>query len=509
MKTRLLLILLTLAVAGCTTPRMDDPSHGPIVTRDPPIKTADDAGDRFAQETETGFRDAATSPISTFSTDVNTASYAYARRMILSGMRPPKESVRLEEFINAFDYHYPEPDAGRDLGVTLEASSCPWEPSHRLVRVGVKARAGDEETRPAYNLVLLIDTSGSMAGEDRLPLAKKAFLGMIDRLDARDRIAIITYAGSSKIAMRPTRCDDDGREQLRAAVENLRATGSTNGGDGIKAAYRLVSENRRAGAVNRVILATDGDFNVGVSGTDELAELAKRESDDGIFLTVLGFGTGNLNDALMKTLSVKAHGNHHYIDSEREAARVLGHKLETTVSAAARDVKIRVDFNPAHIGAYRLLGYESRRLADNDFNDAGKDGGDMGAGQAVTALYEIIPAGAGSRYRTASRYVTGASNNDNPEWLTVKVAHRTAEGDDARVIEKAFTGACPDIRDASRDQIFAAAVTEFGLLLRESRYRGTSDFRNVDELLGMKGITRERARREFSDLNRRLMGTRN
>lgn len=467
------------------------------------------SGNRYdAGAVEQAYMKAAEQPLSTFSVDVNTASYAFARRSINTGVPLAPQSVRIEEWLNNFTYAYPEPEAPHPVAAFVEGSDCPWNPEHRLVRIGLRAKTVAADKRPASNLVFLIDTSGSMESQDRLPLAQESLLKLLARLDERDRVGIVTYAGSSGIAAEPTVCDAEGKKKLEKVILGLSSAGSTNGASGLRSAYALAAKNLNPEGVNRVILATDGDFNVGLSGTAEIVDLAKREAGRKVFLTVLGFGTGNLNADLMKQLSVKADGNHYYIDSLREGERVLSQKLTGTLVTVARDVKLQIDFNPARVAAYRLIGYDTRRLANEDFNDDTKDAGEMGAGHTVTALYEIIPVGATPPV-DSSRYVAKAEAAAKPaalsdEWLTVKVRYQPPSGGKSTLIEKPLpANGVPPLAEASSDQKFAAAVTEAALALRNSEHKGAASIDGALELLEKPGVTGDDAdRREFADLLR-------
>src|SRR5262245_592796 len=348
-------------------------------------------GDKYALLEESGFSSVKDAPLSTFSIDVDTASYAKTRAYLLEHHAlPPPDSVRIEELINYFEYSYAEPTNGHPFAVHIETAECPWQTGHRLVRFGIQGKRIDRE-RVASNLVFLIDVSGSMDAPNKLPLVQRGLSSLVRQLGENDRVAIVVYAGAAGLVLPPT----NGTQQatILAAMERLRAGGSTNGGQGIQLAYQIARENFISGGVNRVLLCTDGDFNVGTTSTGELVRLAQQQAKSGVFLTVLGFGFGNHNDAMLEQLSDKANGNYMFIDSDREAHKVLVEQMQGTLVTIAKDVKLQVEFNPAQVAAYRLIGYENRRLEDRDFNDDTKDAGDIGAGHSVTALYEIMPAG--------------------------------------------------------------------------------------------------------------------
>ncbi len=340
---------------------------------------------------ENAFKDARLNPLSTFSIDVDTASYSNVRRFLELGQRPPVAAVRTEEFINYFDYDYPEPRGEHPFSVVAEVAPCPWKPEHRLVHIGVQGRSIPEDEIPPRNLVFLLDVSGSMNQLNKLPLLQASMRLLTGQLDAQDRVAIVVYAGAAGLVLPATPGSQKGT--IRRAIDRLRAGGSTAGSQGIELAYQVASESFIEGGINRVVLATDGDFNVGVSSRGGLEELIEDKRDSGVFLTVLGFGMGNLKDATMELLADKGNGNYAYIDSHQEAEKVLVREVGATLVTIAKDVKTQVEFNPAKVAAYRLVGYENRMLAAEDFNDDKKDAGELGAGHTVTALYEVVPVG--------------------------------------------------------------------------------------------------------------------
>ena len=378
--------------------------------------------------------------LSTFSIDVDTASYSNMRRYLNSGVLPPPDAVRIEELINYFNYDYPAPTESdaHPFSVDVAAMPAPWKPEHKLVRIGLKGRDIHAGTKPATNLVFLLDVSGSMNSPAKLPLLKQSFKMLVDHLDGDDRVAIVVYAGASGLVLDSTYCTEKGR--ILAALDNLRAGGSTNGGAGIELAYKIASENFIEGGVNRVILATDGDFNVGVSSEAALVRLIEDKRKSDVYLSVLGFGSGNYQDAKMEELSNKGNGNAAYIDSEREARKALVEQMSGTLVTIAKDVKIQVEFNPAHVQAYRLIGYENRMLAAEDFNDDTKDAGEIGAGLTVTALYEIVPHGVEINLPSVDPLKYQTNENDavadadagddvevSPEMLTVKLRYKTPD----------------------------------------------------------------------------------
>jgi Ca-activated chloride channel family protein len=422
-------------------------------------------GDRYGSFIDQPWKSPDRDQLSTFSIDVDTASYANVRRMIREGREIPKDAVRIEEFINAFKYQYEAPKGDGPFAVGATLAVCPWNPDHQLVRVSIKGREIEPGKRPASNLVFLIDVSGSMQSPDKLPLLKQSMETLVSQLDERDRVAIVVYAGSEGVALPSTRLDSAGRSKVLTAIANLDAGGSTNGGAGIKRAYELAMEQQIAGGVNRVILATDGDFNVGVTGQESLVKLVKDRAKSGVYLTVAGFGTGNLNDAMMDAITRDGNGNYFYIDSEREGRKVFLQNLAGTLVTIAKDVKIQVEFNPAKVGSYRLIGYSNRVLRNEDFSNDKVDAGDIGAGHTVTAFYELTPPGAtpvgnGLKYQTVEK---PATTND---WLTVKLRHKHPEGDESSLIEFPLTGSPSAVDLTDRDFQFATAAALLGMKLR-------------------------------------------
>ncbi len=359
--------------------------------REPPYVPAPGRGEGYARLPSNRFRRTVDEPLSTFGADVDTASFTNVRRFIQNGQLPPADAVRVEEFVNYFRFDYAAPRNGHPIGVTTEIGDCPWDPQHKLVLIGARSVAPANREIAGRNIVLLVDVSGSMQPADRLPLVKSGLGMFVDALAPTDRISLVTYAGSSGVALPPTPVRE--RERILSAINGLGAGGSTNGAGGIVTAYRLARQAFIPGGVNRVILATDGDFNVGVTSHEGLLKLIEREKESGVFLSVLGVGTGNLQDATMELLADKGNGHYAYLDSLQEARRVLVREADSTVETVAKDVKFQVEFNPAQVASWKLVGYENRLLAHEDFNDDRKDGGEMGAGHTVTVLYEVVPVG--------------------------------------------------------------------------------------------------------------------
>jgi Ca-activated chloride channel homolog len=417
-------------------------------------------------------------PVSTFSIDVDRASYGNVRRFIEDGQLPPKDAVRIEELINYFTYDDATPTGEHPFAVTTQLGAAPWKPGHQLLRIGLRSHAIDRSDMPPANLVFLIDVSGSMQSPDKLPLLKQAFGLLVDQLRPVDRVAIVVYAGAAGLVLPST--TGDHRDAIHAAIDGLEAGGSTAGGAGIRLAYDIAREHHVDGGNNRVILATDGDFNVGESSDGAMVELIEEKRAQGTFLTVLGFGTGNLQDAKMEKIANHGNGNYAYIDGAMEAKKVLVSELGGTLLTVAKDVKLQVEFNPARVRAYRLVGYENRLLAREDFDDDAKDAGEMGAGHSVTALYEIVPVGAETdvqiRGVDSLRYVSPTQPKPaagSAELAYVKLRYKQPAGD----VSTRFDHAVPDrATPASADFDFAAAVAAFGLTLRDSEHRGNASF---------------------------------
>jgi Ca-activated chloride channel homolog len=435
---------------------------------------------------ENRFRRVAEDPLSTFSIDVDTASYANVRRFLNQGRLPPADAVRIEELINYFRFDYSHRDREAPFSITTEVAACPWNPRHKLALIGLQAQRLSLERTPPRNLVFLLDVSGSMAPPNKLPLVKTAMRMLADTLTAADRVAIVVYAGASGLALPST--SGHRKPEIQQAIAELRAGGSTNGAAGIRLAYDVASDAFITNGINRVILATDGDFNVGVTSQNELVRLIEAKRERGIFLSVLGVGTGNLKDATMEKLADHGNGNYAYLDSLQEAQRVLIAEAGATLATVAKDVKIQVEFNPRTVGAYKLIGYENRILRHRDFNNDRKDAGDIGAGHTVTALYEIVPPGESihgsidplkyqDRPVQERTYPNAASRST--ELMTVKLRYKQPDGD----VSKLMTRAVLDRAGVLTPNIgFAAAVAEFGMLLRNSDFRGGATWASAQEL---------------------------
>jgi len=443
-------------------------------------------------------------PLSTFSIDVDTASYANVRRFLGNGSLPPRGAVRIEELVNYFDYDYPPPDGEVPFSVNVEVAGCPWNAEHRLTRIGLKGEVLEQEERPAANLVFLLDVSGSMNHANKLPLLKSAMKMLVNNLSQRDRVAIAVYASASGLVLPSTSCEN--KDVIVAALDQLQAGGSTAGGAGIQLAYAVAEQNFIPEHVNRVILCTDGDFNVGTTNQSELTRLIEEKAQTGVFLTVLGFGMGNYKDSRLEKLADKGNGNYGYIDTILEAQKMLVDQLAGTLVTIAKDVKIQIDFNPARVGAYRLIGYENRLLRDEDFKDDTKDAGEIGAGHTVTALYELIPAGREgdllkvdpSKYQQPTELSPAAESD---EILTVRLRFKQPDVATSKELSFPVSDADEPAAEASPDFQFAAAVACYGMLLRQSEHRGQSTFDLALELANAgKGDDPSGYRAEFVQL---------
>ena len=447
-----------------------------------PPSVESESYDRIA---ENGFHSPEQEPLSTFSIDVDTASYSNVRRFLNQGQLPPPDAVRIEEMINYFNYEYPEPGWGQPFSVNTEVTSCPWNPSHQLALIGLQGKRLNSLTMPASNLVFLIDVSGSMNSPNKLPLLQDAFRMMAQELESKDRVSIVVYAGAAGMILDAT--PGNYKDLIMTAVARLQAGGSTAGGAGIQLAYQTALAHLIPNGNNRVILATDGDFNVGVSDDTQLVNMIRSYRDKGIYLTVLGFGMGNYKDSKMEKLADQGNGNYFYIDNINEARKVMVNELGSTLFTIAKDVKLQVEFNPATVAGYRLIGYENRTLAKEDFNDDTKDAGELGAGHTVTALYEIIPA---NGYLESSGRVDPLVYQKSPQiaprnifassdMMTVKLRYKDPKGMTSKLIKKTVGRNDLRMNPKSENIRFASAVAEFGLLLRNSPYRGIASFDHV------------------------------
>lgn len=439
-------------------------------------------------------------PLSTFSIDVDKASYSNVRRFLVQGQRPPADAVRVEEMINYFVYNYPQPKGNDPFSITTQYMSCPWNSKHNLVHIGIQGREIKTENRPANNLVFLLDVSGSMEDANKLPLLKSGLHLLIDQLRPQDKLAIVVYAGAAGVVLPST--PGNQKEKMREALDNLQAGGSTAGGEGILLAYKTAKDNFLKDGNNRIILATDGDFNLGVSSDGDLVRLIEKQREDGVFLTVLGFGTGNYKDSKMEQLADKGNGNYAYIDNILEAKKTLVKEMGGTLLTIAKDVKIQVEFNPAKVRAYRLVGYENRLLNKEDFNDDKKDAGELGSGHTVTAIYEIIPAGSEElvasvdslKYQKTMHSIRSTGN----EVMTIKFRYKEPTASESKLITEVLQDKKTDFSAVSENARFSATVAEFGMLLRDSKFKGNSNYANILAMArSSKGKDEDGYRAEF------------
>ncbi len=458
----------------------------------------------YAGINENGFKNVNNNPLSTFSIDVDNASYSNVRRFINSGIMPPADAVRIEEMINYFKYDYPEPGGLHPFSVYSELAGCPWNGKHQLLLVGLRGKSIDKSSLPSSNLVFLIDVSGSMNSPNKLPLLKSAFGLLVNELRPQDHVAIVVYAGAAGLVLEST--PGNKKDAIMNAINNLEAGGSTAGGAGLKLAYSVASENFIKGGNNRIILATDGDFNVGESSNGGMERLVEDNRDRGIFMTVLGFGMGNIKDDKMEIIADKGNGNYSYIDNLQEARRVLVREFGGTLFTIAKDVKFQIEFNPSKVQSYRLIGYENRLLNDEDFNDDLKDAGEMGSGHNVTALYELVPAGSDEKipsvdplkYQESKKTKDTSVSSYSSEYLTIKIRYKKPDGVTSMLMEKPVKDYVNSMDDASDNLRFAAAVSEFGMILRNSEYKGSSTFEQAQKLArSARGEDEEGYRAEF------------
>ncbi len=491
-------IVCSITVVSCEMGRMHSPAYRSVsvvprsVTPTPHQTAPPTVGEDITHNTETydyivenEFVDAMNTPLSTFSIDVDAAAYSNFRRFINSGTLPPKDAVRIEEFVNYFDYDYPHPTDEHPFSITTELGECPWNPNNQLVHVGLQGKKMSAEDLPPSNLVFLLDVSGSMQAYNKLPLLKSAFKLLVNQLNENDRVSIVVYAGASGTVLPPT--PGNNKQKILEAINQLEAGGSTAGASGIKLAYKTAQQHFMPNGNNRVILATDGDFNVGVSSDGALVRLIEEKRESGVYLTVLGFGMGNYKDSKMEKLADKGNGNYAYIDNIAEAKKVLVTEMGGTLHTIAKDVKIQVEFNPAQVKSYRLIGYENRLLNKEDFNDDTKDAGELGMGHSVTALYEIVPANSTSetapvdalKYQSSKLTKTAKQSNDV---MTIKFRYKPPTSDVSQLIVNTLHNNSKSIESTSEDYKFSAAVAEFCLLLRDSKFKGKASYQQVLQL---------------------------
>lgn len=450
------------------------------------------------------FHGALQNPLSTFSIDVDAASYSNIRRFIQLGQKPPKDAVRIEEMVNYFDYDYKQPIGEDPFSIYTEISAAPWNKKHKLVHIGLQGKNIPKENLPPSNLVFLIDVSGSMSDENKLPLLKASFKLLVEQLREQDRVSIVVYAGAAGVVLPSTSGAE--KKKIIESLENLQAGGSTAGGEGIKLAYKIAKENLKKEGNNRVILATDGDFNVGESSNAAMERLVEEKRNDGIFLTTLGFGMGNYKDSKMEILADKGNGNYMYIDSILEAQKALVNEFGGTLFTIAKDVKLQIEFNPAKVKAYRLIGYENRVLKNEDFNNDKKDAGELGSGHTVTALYEIVPVGVESEFYKIDelKYQTAKVNlktSESNEIMTVKFRYKKPDGDVSKLIVHTMMDKQIELEETSDDFRWSAAVAAFGMILRESEYAKGFSVNDVEMLAkGARGKDKDGYRSEFINM---------
>jgi Ca-activated chloride channel family protein len=444
-------------------------------------------------------------PLSTFSIDVDNASYSNARRYLNNNQMPPKDAVRIEEFVNYFNYDYPQPKSVDPFSINTEISDCPWNQDHKLVHIGLQGKVLSKAEMPASNLVFLLDVSGSMGDYNKLPLLKKAFQLLTQQLREDDRVSIVVYAGASGLVLPPTAGNN--KHTIMEALERLNAGGSTAGTAGIQLAYQTAESTFIKNGNNRIILATDGDFNVGTSSTSELVRLIEKKRKSGVSLSILGFGMGNYKDGRMEQLADNGNGNYAYIDNFEEAKKVFVQEMGGTLHTIAKDVKLQIEFNPAHVKEYRLVGYENRKLKNEDFNNDKKDAGDLGAGHTVTAIYEIIPTGA----ETTSANKVDALKYQNrsvkrwakvdPDWMTIKLRYKKPNEDVSKLLEVTAKDNGISLQATSNNFRYSAAVASFAMTLRDSKFKGNATYDNISEMAqGALGKDEHGYRKEFLDL---------
>lgn len=450
------------------------------------------------------FLEATNNPLSTFSIDVDAASYSNMRRFLNNGQMPPKDAVRIEEMVNYFNYDYKQPDGEHPFSINTEISSAPWNDQHRLVHIGLQGKTIATDNLPPSNLVFLLDVSGSMNSPNKLPLLKSGFKLLVQQLRPQDKVAIVVYAGAAGLVLPSTSGNE--KDKIMAALDRLEAGGSTAGGAGIKLAYQVAKNNFQEEGNNRIILATDGDFNIGESSNASMERLIEQKREEGVFLTVLGFGMGNYKDSKMETIADKGNGNYAYIDNILEAKKVLVNEFGGTLFTIAKDVKLQIEFNPTKVQAYRLIGYENRALRNEDFNNDKKDAGELGSGHTVTALYEIIPVGVKSKFSPVDKLkyqttkIVPKANQTN-ELMTIKFRYKEPNGNNSKLIEHPLLDTHISLSKTSDNFKWSAAVASFGMILRDSEFKGKS---TLDQVLNLarnsKGLDSNGYRIEFINL---------
>ncbi len=473
-------------LTGAISSGMPTDKSKPYYASAPKYEREDFNTESYTKNNENGFKDVQSQALSTFSIDVDRASYTNVRRFLNGGQLPPPDAVRVEEMINYFAYDYQNPVGDDPFVVNHEMAVCPWAPEHRLLKIALKGKEIEKENLPASNLVFLIDVSGSMNSANKLPLLKASLNLLVNQLRPNDRVAMVVYAGAAGVVLEPT--SGNQRTKILDALNRLEAGGSTAGGAGLKLAYKLASDSFIKGGNNRIILATDGDFNVGASSDGDMQRMVEDGRDSGVFMTVLGFGMGNYKDSKLETIANKGNGNYGYIDNLQEAQKMLISEFGGTLFTIAKDVKFQLEFNPAKVAAYRLIGYENRLLNNEDFNDDKKDAGEMGAGHVVTALYELVPVTA----RDAKKYLGKTDNlkyqskndisSNSQEWLTCKLRYKEPSGSKSKLMEIPVLGNDQRFADASSDFRFASSVAAFGMKLSNSAYASAIDYSEISKM---------------------------
>ncbi len=492
---------------SCTSPvnfEGGNPNGHPVAydTAEPElVEEAEFNTEEYSKIAENTFQEALQNPLSTFSIDVDNASYSNVRRFLTEGRLPPADAVRIEEMINYFDYDYPQPTGEHPFSIYKEVAACPWNKDHMLVHIGLQGKSIDYENLKPSNLVFLIDVSGSMDEPNKLPLVKESMEILIENLNDEDKVAIVVYAGNAGLVLPSTLVKE--KNKILRALNKLKAGGSTAGGEGLKLAYKIAQKNLLPDGNNRVILCTDGDFNVGISSTSELVRFIEEKRKEDIYLTICGFGMGNYKDGRLEEISNAGNGNYFYIDNDKEAEKVFSKELRANLFTIAKDVKIQVEFNPQTVEAYRLIGYENRVLAKEDFNNDQKDAGELGAGHTVTALYEIVPKGKpypGSKVDKLKYQETPVTSQVNSkDLLTLKLRYKPIKSENSNLLSEIIT--LKDItKKPSADFRFSAAVAEFGMLLMKSEFKGKSSFSQISELV--KETNNDPEKEEFVELIR-------
>lgn len=474
------------------------------ITDQEPVAAEKNNTEEYDKIQENAFKGVAQTPVSTFSIDVDNASYSNIRRYLDMDRMPPAGAVRIEEMVNYFDYDYPQPQSKDPFSINTEVSTAPWNADHHLIHIGLQGKELAYDDLKSSNLVFLIDASGSMGDENKLPLLKKSLKLLLAELDDKDRVAIVAYAGAAGLVLPSTPASQ--QETILNALDGVNSGGSTAGGEGIQLAYKIAKENLISNGNNRVILATDGDFNVGTSSSSELVSLIEEKRKDAIYLTICGFGMGNYKDGRMEQISNAGNGNYFYIDNIREAKKVFVTQMRANMFTIAKDVKIQIEFNPKTVKAYRLIGYENRLLAKEDFDDDTKDAGELGAGHTVTAIYEVILSDSKSKQAIAKaadlKYQTKTVAGNNSDLMTVKFRYKPIKSDESILLEQVLPkSALINLENSSNNYRFSAAVAGFGMLLRDSEFKGTATYDNISSLAkGALGADKENYRTEFLQL---------